>query len=92
MTPDSVDFWIPRADEHELAASLGMCSRDPKLLRELVEAAQEQTARDLPGVPVRIHRYHVWRLVRAMHRLGALNNPEGRAAAIGWLAVRGNEP
>jgi len=84
--PSQVILWRPRADEHALAASLGMCERDPELLRELIEAAQEQTARDLPGVPVRVHRWHVWRVVRAMVRVGALNTPDGRAAAYAILA------
>lgn len=87
--PHPVSLWLPRDDEHELAASLGMCEKDPALLRELVEAAQEQMARDLPGVPVRIHRWHVWRVVRAMHRAGALNTPAGRAAAFMTLSRSG---
>ncbi len=84
--PESVHLWLPRGDEHALAASLGLCERDPQLLRELVEAAQDQTARDLPGVRVTIHRWHIWRVVRAMVRVGAINTPDGRAAAYGWLA------
>jgi len=50
-----------------------LCGPDPKLLRELVESAQEQVARDLPGVRVTVHRWHIWRVVRAM--------------AYGWLAT-----
>lgn len=83
--PKEVVMWIPRADEHALAASLKMCEADPKLLRELVEAAQEQTARDLPGVPVVIRRWHVWRVVRAMQRAGVTNTPDGRATAYVML-------
>lgn len=86
MNPQSVHLWLPRGDEHALAASLGLCERDPNLLRELVEAAQEQVARDMPGVHVTIHRWHVWRIVRAMHRVGVANTPDGRAAAYAWLA------
>lgn len=84
--PDSVVLWLPREDEHELAASLGLCEPDRALLRALVEAAQRQTAHDLAGVPVRVHRWHVWRVVRAMHRAGATNTPDGRAAAYALLA------
>lgn len=86
-SPKTVHLWLPRADEHALAASLGMCEADPKLLRDLLTAAQEQLARDLPGTPVRIHRWHVWRVVRAMQRAGQANTPEGRAAAYGLLAL-----
>ena len=84
--PKQIVLWLPRADEHELAASLGLCERDPNLLREMIEAAQAQTARDLPGVPVRVHRWHVWRVVRAMARAGAANTPDGRAAAYALLS------
>lgn len=89
MNPQEIHLWLPRGDEHELAASLGMCESDPALLRELLAAAQEQLARELPDTPVRVHRYHVWRMVRAMHRCGVLNTPDGRAAACVWLAARG---
>lgn len=88
MKSNSVHFWLPRDDEHDLAASLGLCERDPKILRRLVEQSREQTARDHPHTDVRIHRWHVWRVVRAMHRAGALNTPDGRATAIAWLAAR----
>lgn len=85
-TPSEVILWRPRADEHALAASLGLCEADPDLLAELITAAQEQTARDMPGVPVRVHRWHVWRVVRTMARARVLNTPEGRATAFGLLA------
>jgi|GEM_PF-6729935 len=85
MKPDLVQLWRPRGDEHKLAASLGLCEEDPELLRQLVTAAQEQVARDLPGTRVRINRWHVWRVVRAMHRAGQTNTPAGRAAAFGWI-------
>lgn len=88
-TPESVDLWLPREDEHALAASLGMCEADRDLLAELVSAAQEQVARDMPGVPVRIHRWHIWRVVRAMQRAGVLNTPDGRATAYVLLAQKG---
>ena len=82
MLPDSVELWRPRGDEHALAASLGLCEKDPELLRQLIEGAQEQIARDLSGVPVRVFCWHVWRVVRAIHRAGMTNTPEGRAAAF----------
>jgi len=56
MKPDLVQLWLPRGDEHKLAASLGLCEKDPVLLRQLVIAAQKQVARDLPGTRVRIYR------------------------------------
>ena len=84
--PEAVHLWIPRRDEHELAASLGMCEKDPDLLEKLVRAAQDDLARTMPGVPVRVHRWHVWRVVRAIHRAGFTNTPDGRAAAYGMLA------
>lgn len=86
MKPDRVALWIPRGDEHALAASLGLCDPDPRRLRELVEAAQAQLARDLPGVPVRVGRWHVWRIVRALARAGLTNTPDSRAAAFALLA------
>lgn len=86
MPPEQIVLWLPRGDEHALAASLRMCEADPELLRELVEAAQKQTAHDLPGVPVRVHRWHVWRVVRTMARLGVTNTPDGRAAAYVHLS------
>ena len=86
MNPSLVALWIPRADEHDLAASLGMADPAPALHREMQEAGQRQTAADLPGVPCRIYRWHVWRVVRAIHRAGLTNSPAGRAAAYGLLA------
>ncbi|MFZ2875465.1 MAG: hypothetical protein WAZ94_13410 [Phycisphaerales bacterium] len=88
--PKCVEMWLPRADEHALAASLGLCERDPEVLRQLVHGAQEQVARDLPGAAVRVHRWHVWRVVRAMHRVGVENTPAGRATAYVYLAVGGD--
>ena len=87
--PESVDLWLPREDEHALAASLGMCEADRALLNKLLAAAQDDLARQLPGVPVRVHRWHVWRVVRAMQRSGVLNTPDGRAAAYALLAQKG---
>lgn len=86
MQPAVVALWLPRADEHALAASLGLCEPDPALLRELLEAAQAQTARELHGTPVRIHRWHLCRVVRAMQRAGVTNTPAGRAAAYTLLS------
>lgn len=83
--PDVVHLWLPRGDEHALAASLSMCEADPVLLRKLVESVQEQLARDHPGARVRVHRWHVWRVVRAMNTLGVTNTPDGRAMAYGLL-------
>ncbi len=85
--PESVHLWMPRGDEHALAASLGMCEADPDLLRQLLAEAQDQLARDMPGVRVTIHRWHVWRVVRAMVRLRVLNTPDGRAAAFVFIAT-----
>lgn len=79
-------LWLPRADEHALAASLGMCEKDPALLRELVEAAQQQIARDLPGCRVQVHRWHVWRVVRALAKLKLLNQPDHRSMVYAYLA------
>lgn len=92
MKPNSVHLWIPRGDEHELAASLGLCEPDRALLQELVTAAQEQVARDLPNTPVLVHRWHVWRVVRAMAKLGLTNTPASRAAAYTHLASPGDSP
>jgi hypothetical protein len=89
VKPDQVVLWLPRADEHELAASLGMCERDPALLRELLEAARGDIERRHPGVRVRIARWHVWRVVRAMHRAGVINTPDGRALVFGLMASGG---
>jgi hypothetical protein len=88
--PSHAYLWLPRADEHAVAASLGICEADPVLLRQLVEAAQEQTARDMPGCKVVIARWHVWRVVRAMVRCGVTNTPGGRAAAYAWLGTHGD--
>jgi hypothetical protein len=84
--PQKVILWLPRGDEHALAASLGMCEKDPELLRQLIEQAQDQVARDLPGTKVIIARWHVWRVVRAMQRAGVANTSDGRAAAYALLA------
>jgi len=86
MPEPRVILWRPRGDEHELAASLGMCEADPDLLRELIEQAQEQVARDHPGARLQVARWHVWRVVRAMVRAGVTNTPDGRAAAYALLA------
>lgn len=89
--PSVVHLWLPRGDEYELAASLGMVDKDRQLQHQLVNAAQEQIARDLPGVPVRVHRYHVWRIIRTLARLQMLNDPAGRSAAIVMLAEGSDE-
>jgi len=81
-----VIFWLPRRDEHALAASLKMCEPDPAMMEALVRAAQEQVALDMPGTRVRVYRWHVWRVVRALHRCGETNTPEGRSVAYIWLA------
>jgi hypothetical protein len=86
-----VYLWLPREDEHDLAASLGMCEQDRAVLRALIDGACEQTARDHPGVPVRVCRWHVWRVVRAMHRAGVLNTAEGRSTAYMVLATQGRD-
>jgi len=83
--PKEIVIWLPREDEHALAASLGMCESDRELLEELVEKGQEQIARDWPGTPVIVKRWHVWRVVRAMARLGLENTPGDRSAAYAWL-------
>lgn len=90
MRPDTVHLWLPRGDEYELAASLGLCEKDRELQEQLVSAVQEQVARDLPGVPVRVHRYHVWRVVRMLAKLKVTNTPDGRASAIAMLAHDGD--
>lgn len=79
-------MWRPRADEHALAASLGLCEKDPEVLRQLLDAAQQQVARDLPGAKVRIYRWHVWRVVRTMARLRLRNTPADRSLAYNELA------
>ena len=77
----TVIMWLPREDEHELAASLGLCEPDRATLEQLIEAAQHQVAEDQPDTVVVVKRWHVWRVVREMVRLGVLNTPDGRAAA-----------
>ena len=84
--PNAVVIWLPRADEYALAHALGMVDCDVDTLGEIVTATQEQTARDLPGVPVRVHRWHIWRVVRAMVAAGATNTPDGRATAYRRLS------
>lgn len=90
-TPTDVAIWRPRADEHALAASLGMCVEDPAILEETISAAQAEAAQMMPGVPVRVYRFHIWRVVRAMVRCRVQNTPAGRATAVGWLAKGGDE-
>jgi len=82
-----VYFWLPREDEHDLASSLGLCETDRDVLRAMIDGACEQTARDHPGVPVRVCRWHAWRVVRAMQKLRVTNTPDGRAAAYVYLAT-----
>lgn len=86
MKPDLVHLWLPRGDEHELAASLGLCENDPALLREIVERAQQQIARDHLGCRVQVHRWHVWRVVRALATLKLTNTPQNRSIAYVLLA------
>ena len=78
MEPDIVLLWIPRGDEHELAASLGLCEENR-------DAARDQVVSNLRG-SIRIVRWHVWRVVRAMQSAGQTNTPAGRAAAFRWIA------
>lgn len=82
-----VALWLPRADEHALAASLGLCEPDAALARELLEAARETLHSDHPNWEIRVGRWHVWRVVRAMHRAGFTNTPDGRAGAFAFLAT-----
>ncbi len=86
--PHRVALWMPRGDEHELAASLGMCEADPALLRELLDAARSAIAQDHPGAHVCVRRWHVWRVVRALAKLGLKNTPAGRATAYAALLAR----
>lgn len=88
--PDLVVLWLPRGDEHALAASLGLCEADARLQRELIEAAQADCAERMPGTPVRVYRWHVWRVVRAMRRAGVTNTPAGRATAFTLLSQGGD--
>lgn len=86
MTPSRIILWLPRGDEHELAASLGMVTPDAAEHERLIRAAQQQIAADQEGVAVSVYRWHIWRLIRTMAKLGLLNTPEGRAAAFAHLA------
>lgn len=87
----AIVLWLPRADEHALAASLGLCEPDPDLCARLVDAARIDCARRFPGVTVRVIRAHVWRMVRTLHRLGLTNTPDARSAAAVRLALDAEE-
>lgn len=78
-------LWLPRGDEHDLAASLFLCDADRSIMQDAITMARDQIARDLPGARVQVKRWHVWRVVRAMARARALNTPEGRALAYALL-------
>lgn len=88
--PQRIILWRPRADEHELARSLGMVDCDAETLQQIIESSQHQLAIDLPGTSVLVHRWHLWRVVRAMARANVLNDPAGRATAYGLLAEFGD--
>lgn len=89
--PQAIHLWRPRGDEHAVAASLGLCDADPNAVERSTEALRADAEKVFAGVPVRVHRFHVWRVVRAMVRLGVTNTSEGRAAAIGWLGSEGGD-
>lgn len=84
--PEKIIIWLPREDEHDLAASLGMVEADRAALANRIKAAQHQLAEDHPGIAVVVKRWHVWRVVRTMQSMGVLNTPYGRAAAFGAMA------
>ena len=85
---DEVVLWLPREDEHELALEFGLCEWERDDAEDLLRGAQRAIASDLPGTRVIIKRWHIWRVVRAMVRLGVGNTPDGRAAAYVWLLGR----
>ena len=85
-----IAIWRPRGDEHQLAASLGMCESDPIAHGRLIEAAVVQTNREHPEIEIKVRRWHLWRVVRAMQRAGALNTPDGRALAYAKLEADGS--
>lgn len=85
--PSIIALWLPRADEHALAASLGMVGEDPSRVRAFVEGAAAECRRLYPDAEVKVGRWHVWRVVRALHRTGQQNTPEGRSVAYVHLAT-----
>lgn len=84
--PSAIALWLPRADEHALAQSLGLVQQDAALTAKLIGSERVTLARDHPGVLVRVGRWHIWRVVRTLHRLGLTNTPDARAAAYTQLA------
>ena len=83
--PSLIAVWLPRSDEFALARSLGLVEREEEEMRLIIT---ELNAEYKPqGVIVRVGRWHIWRVVRTMHRLGVLSTPDGRAYAYGILAT-----
>lgn len=77
--------WLPRADEHDLARSLHLVDGSPSDLRERIDALTCDLAETHPQTEVVVRRWHVWRVVRELARLGAVSDPEGRALVYASL-------
>lgn len=82
-----IAIWLPRRDEHELAMSLGMIDGDHAEMHNRLAVAKVAIARTMPQARLVVGRWHIWRVVREMVRLGVTNTPDGRAAAFGSLAM-----
>lgn len=80
-----VHLWVPRRDEHALAASLGLCEPVFEDVTSRVTQEQDRAGR-APDTAVVINRWHLWRVVRALHRTGSTNTREGLAKAAEFLA------
>ncbi len=72
--------WLPRADEHELACTLGLVELDATHIEARIGELRRR------GGNIKVGRWHVWRVVREMARLGVTNSPDGRIAAYVHLA------
>lgn len=83
--PSVICLWLPRKDEHALARSLGMIERTPEEMQQIISAIRAEW--EPKGVAVKVGRWHVWRVVRTIHRLGSISTPDGRAAAFGFLGT-----
>lgn len=75
--------WLPPADEHRLAMSLGLVDQDRRRYMDMLVAIEAEAER--MGFTVHRGRWRVHRIVYQLSSLGMENNTKSRAAVYASL-------
>jgi hypothetical protein len=82
--PERLCLYLPRSRDHQLALSLGLVQLERPDHTAVVKGIER--AMFDRGWPVEIVRVSPARLVEVMERQGLLSTPDGRAAALAFIA------